>query len=148
MTFALSTVFLLMPRMNWSASGKRSTLENRIASTVRKRWIGIHCPNQRNPLALNPDNLVSGREDYDEHCFVCHGLDGSGENRIEADFYPRVPRLTGDTQQLSDAQNLLRHCERRRPSGDAGVRRTSPPRGDLEADYVGAPSCCSDGERA
>ncbi len=103
-TITLSTIFLLMPRMNWSAAVKPSTLENRIASTVRKRWIAIHRPDQRNPLTLTPDNLISGREDYDEHCSVCHGIDGSGKNRIEAEFYPRVPRLTGDTQQLSDAE--------------------------------------------
>ena len=103
-TFALSTIFLLMPRMNWSATVKPSTLENRIASTVRKRWIAIHRPDQRNPLALTPDNLLSGREDYAEHCSVCHGIDGSGKNRLEAEFYPRVPRLTGDIQHLSDAE--------------------------------------------
>lgn len=103
-TFALSTVFLLMPRMNWSATVKPGTLENRIASTVRKRWIAIHRPDQRNPLAATSDNLASGREDYDEHCSVCHGVDGSGKTRLEAEFYPRVPRLTGDIQQLSDAE--------------------------------------------
>ena len=99
---ALSAVFLLMPRMNWSATGKPGTLENRIASTVRIQRIAMHCSAQRNPLALSSDNLVSGREEYNEHCSVCHG-DGSGENRFEADFYPRVPRLAGDTQQMSNA---------------------------------------------
>jgi len=66
-TFALSTVFLLMPRMNWSATVKPGALENRIASTVRQRWIAIHRPHQRNPVAVTPDNLLSGREDYNEH---------------------------------------------------------------------------------
>ena len=103
-TFTLSTIFLLMPRMNWSATVKPGTLENRIASSVRKRWIAIHRPDQRNPLAATPDNLVGGRDDYDEHCSVCHGVDGSGKNRLEAEFYPRGPRLTGDIQQLSDAE--------------------------------------------
>lgn len=103
-TFALSTVFLLMPRMNWSATVKPGALENRIASTVRERWIALHRPDQSNPLAVTPDNLVSGSQDYNEHCSVCHGIDGSGKNRIEADFYPMVPRLTGDIQQLSDAE--------------------------------------------
>jgi mono/diheme cytochrome c family protein len=103
-TFALSTVFLLMPRMNWSATVKPGALENRIASTVRQRRIAIHRPHQRNPVAVTPDNLFSGREDYNEHCSVCHGVDGSEKKQDWAEFYPRVARLTGDAKQLSDAE--------------------------------------------
>jgi mono/diheme cytochrome c family protein len=38
----------------------------------------------------------TGQEDYNEHCAGCHGIDGSGKNRLEADFYPPVPSLAGD----------------------------------------------------
>lgn len=35
---------------------------------------------------------------------MCHGLDGSGRNRLDTNFYLSMARLTGDTQQMSDAE--------------------------------------------
>ncbi len=97
-------VLVLLPRMNWSAARRPSGLETRLANQIRERWIEIHASDQKNPLAATPENLAAGRRVYDEHCAVCHGRDGSGENAFHADFYPPVARLTRSTQQMSDAE--------------------------------------------
>lgn len=101
---ALLFVTQIAPRMNWSAAAKPGALETRIADEVRERWIALHSRALKNPLAVTPENLASGRAEYGEHCAACHGFDGSGRNRLGADFYPPVPRLTSDTQEMSDAE--------------------------------------------
>lgn len=100
----LVTAFFAAPRLNWSADAKPGALETRIADWVRERWIAIHTTGQTNPLAPTPQLLASAREEFKEHCAVCHGLDGRGPNGFHADFYPPVPRLTGDTQEMSDSE--------------------------------------------
>lgn len=92
------------PRFNWSAAFKPGPLETRIADWIRERWVAIHVTEQNNPVRSTPEALASGRHEYNEYCAVCHGLDGSGRNRLHANFYPSVARLTGDTQQMSDAE--------------------------------------------
>ncbi len=47
---------------------------------------------------------MAARTEYEAHCAICHGLDGSGRNQLEADFAPPVAKLTGGVQQLSDAE--------------------------------------------
>ncbi len=105
-------VLILLPRMNWSAARQPSGLEVYLANRVRERWIEIHASDLKNLLAATPENLAEGRHEYDEHCAVCHGRDGSGKNAFHADFYPPVARLTGDTQQMSDAKIyfVVRNC--------------------------------------
>lgn len=97
-------IFFVAPRSNWSAAAKPGVLEARIANLVRERWIAIHSPDQKNPFAPTPENLASGRDDYNQHCATCHGFDGHGQRQLEADFYPPVEHLTGDTQEMSDAE--------------------------------------------
>jgi hypothetical protein len=79
--------------MNWSASRQPSVIEDLIANEVRERWIDLNAADHKNPLTATPENLANGRRVYDEHCAVCHGLDGIGKNRLAADFYPPVARL-------------------------------------------------------
>jgi mono/diheme cytochrome c family protein len=100
----LVTASFVAPRLNWSAGAKPGAFETRIADWVRERWVAIHATGEPNPLAPTPQVLASGREEFKEHCAVCHGLDGSGRNGFHADFYPPVPRLTGDTQDMSDSE--------------------------------------------
>ena len=101
---ALLIIVFVAPRLNWSAGAKPDALETRIADWVRERWIAIHATGQTNPLTPTPQVLASGREEFKEHCAVCHGLDGSGRNGFHADFYPPIPRLTEQTQKLSDSE--------------------------------------------
>lgn len=101
---AVLTVLLAMPHMNWSAAAKPGGFETRMADSLRERWIKLHSRDQKNPLAPTPENLANGRAEYNAHCATCHALDGSGTHGLDATFYPRVATLTGDTQEMSDAE--------------------------------------------
>ena len=96
-------IFLLLPSINWPASRKPGQLETKMADYVTSEWVRRHAAKQTNPLNPTPENLKAGQGDFEEHCATCHGLDGSGENRFEADFYPAVAKLT-DVRDLSDGE--------------------------------------------
>jgi len=100
----LIVLVFIMPSMNWSATRTPGPMEGILASYVTSHWISRNADQQRNPFRPTPENLKAGQGDYDEHCSGCHGLTGSGENRLEADFLPPVPKLTGDTQKWSDGE--------------------------------------------
>src|SRR5712692_9670276 len=51
-----------------------------------------------------PKNLREGQREYDEHCAVCHGSDGSAKTRLEGDFHPPIVRLARGAPGLSDGQ--------------------------------------------
>jgi len=97
-------VFLLLPSINWPATRKPGQLESRLADYVTSNWIRRHAAKQTNPISPTPENLKAGQGDFEEHCANCHGLDGGGENRFEADFYPPVAKLTEDAQEWSDGE--------------------------------------------
>jgi mono/diheme cytochrome c family protein len=100
----LVVLFFILPSMNWSATRRPGQMESTLASYITSHWIRRNADEQRNSFRPTPENLDAGQRDFDEHCSGCHGLTGSGENRLEADFYPPVPKLTGDTQKWSDGE--------------------------------------------
>ena len=100
----LVAILFILPSMNWSALRKPGHMENRLAGYVTSNWIHHNADKQPNPLPPTPENLKAGQEDFDEHCAGCHGLNGDGENRFEADFHPPVPKLTGEAQKWSDGE--------------------------------------------
>ena len=97
-------IFFLLPSINWPATRKPGQLETKLADYVTSNWIRRHAAKQNNPLNPTQENLKAGQGDFEEHCATCHGLDGSGENRFEADFYPPVAKLTDDAQDWSDGE--------------------------------------------
>jgi mono/diheme cytochrome c family protein len=100
----LVAILLLFPAMNWSALRKPGHMENKLAGYVTSHWIRRNAVTQSNPLPPTPENLKTGQSDYEEHCAECHGLEGDGENRFDADFSPPVPKLTGGTQKWPDGE--------------------------------------------
>jgi mono/diheme cytochrome c family protein len=100
----LIVLFFILPSMNWSATCRPGQMESRLANYITSQWIRRNADEQRNPFRPNPENLKAGQGDFDEHCSGCHGLTGNGENRLEADFYPPVAKLTGETQKWSDGK--------------------------------------------
>src|ERR1700722_4628895 len=100
----LVAIFLLLPRLNWSAIRKPGQMEKRLAGYATSNWIHRNADTHPNPLPPTPENLKAGQNDFEEHCAGCHGLEGDGENRFEADFYPPVPKLTGGAQKWSDGE--------------------------------------------
>jgi mono/diheme cytochrome c family protein len=100
----LVAIFLLLPRLNWSAIRKPGQIEKKLAGYATSNWIRRNADTHPNPLPPTPENLKAGQSDYEEHCAGCHGLEGDGENRFEADFNPPVPKLTGGTKKWSDGE--------------------------------------------
>jgi len=94
---------LVVPRMDWSARQKPPPVEQALATNVLTRWIRRNAVSRTNPLSPTPDNLKEAQAEYEEHCAACHGLDGGGSNRFEAQFYPPVAKLTGGVRKLSDS---------------------------------------------
>ncbi len=112
-------IFLVMPRLDWSAIEQPGS-GSAIARMVISRWVRRSAGTQPNPLQPSPENLKLAQADFSEHCAVCHGLDGGGRNRLEADFYPRVPKLTGGIQDWSDGEIYFAIAKGVRHSGMPG----------------------------
>jgi mono/diheme cytochrome c family protein len=100
----LVAIFLLLPLLNWSALSKPGQMEKKLAGYATSNWVRHNADTQSNPLPPTPENLKAGQSDFEEHCAGCHGLEGDGENRFDADFNPPVPKLTGGAQKWSDGE--------------------------------------------
>jgi Cytochrome C oxidase, cbb3-type, subunit III len=94
----------VLPRLDWSADQPPGAIEQTLARNILVRWVRRSADSGRNPLLPTEENLSSARTEYEEHCAACHGFDGSGRNRFEAEFYPSVAKLTDGAQKFSDAQ--------------------------------------------
>lgn len=94
----------LLPSINWPASSKPGQVERKLADYVTSEWVRRHAAKQTKPLNMSPENLKAGQGDFEEHCATFRGLDGCGENRFDADFYPPVAKLTDDVQEWSDGE--------------------------------------------
>ena len=102
---ALILIFLILPSINWPATSRPGQVESKLADYVTSEWVRRHAAKETNPFRPTPENLKAGQGDFEEHCATCHGLDGSGENRFGADFYPPVAKLTDDdAQSWSDGE--------------------------------------------
>ena len=101
---AVFFIEVVAPSMNWSAAAEPGLVEEYLADRVIDGWVTRNAPASTNPLSASAEILKAGQNDYREHCAGCHGLDGSGRNQLEAEFYPPVPKLTEDTQQMTDGQ--------------------------------------------
>ena len=93
------------PRLDWSAGRQKPDgLEEKLANKIVARWVARNADPTTNPLALTTANLMMALKEYEEHCVACHGVDGSGRDRFEADFYPPVPNIARGAQKLSDSE--------------------------------------------
>jgi len=101
---AVFFIEVIAPSMDWSAAARPGFVENFIADRVIDGWVGRHASDQENPIAGTPENLKAGQDSYRENCAGCHGLDGSGRNQFDAEFYPPVANLTEDAGQMTDGQ--------------------------------------------
>ncbi len=101
---ALFFIEVVAPSMNWSAAAQPGLVEEYLADRVIDGWVTRNAPTEMNPLPATAENLKAGENDYRGHCAGCHGLDGRGRNQLEAEFYPPVPKLIEDAQQMTDGQ--------------------------------------------
>jgi mono/diheme cytochrome c family protein len=95
---------IVLPRINSGADQKPSEIETAAARNILSRWVRRNAGSASNPLTSSRESLSAARTEYEAHCAICHRLDGSGRNQLEADFAPPVAKLTGGVQQLSDGE--------------------------------------------
>ena len=94
-----------MLRHGFSAKDEPSSLEARIARTMRRYAAPADLRGRKNPLQLTPAVVAEGRAHFADHCAPCHGNDGKGQTAIGPHFYPKVPDMTlSDTQSQSDGE--------------------------------------------
>src|SRR3990172_2893865 len=89
----LSVFAALLIRRGFRASDEPSSVERVLARTVRNLAIPSGARRETNPLKLTPENLQEARENFANHCAICHGEDGSGQSEIGQNLYPRSPDL-------------------------------------------------------
>jgi mono/diheme cytochrome c family protein len=94
----------ILPQIDWGAINPPGAVEQALARNVLGRWIHRNARTGTNPVATTAEDLKAARTEYEAHCAACHGLDGGGHNRFEADFNPPVAKLKDDLQKLSDAE--------------------------------------------
>ena len=90
----LLALILILPQLQWTASARPSATESWVARSILRHWVRRSSSIARNPVPPTPENLRDGEREYDEHCAVCHGFGGNGQNQLGADFYPPVASLS------------------------------------------------------
>jgi mono/diheme cytochrome c family protein len=95
----------LLLRGGISARPEPSTLEARLARTVRNLAIPSADRKGRNPIPASPQALAAGLAHFADHCASCHANDGGGQSAIGRNLYPRAPDMRRrPTQELSDGE--------------------------------------------
>ena len=89
----------------FSAKGKPSELENKLARLVRHWATPSAIRNATNPISLSPEILEKGLHHFADHCATCHANDGSGKTDMGPNFYPPTPDLRDQViQSMSDGE--------------------------------------------
>ena len=57
---------------------------------------------QKDPLALNDDNLVAGAKTFKDNCAPCHGLPGQRAGAIAKGMFPPPPQLFEHDEMVTD----------------------------------------------
>jgi len=88
-----------------SARATPSSLEAKLARSVRAFAIPGAERSRRNPVPRSDDAIRAGLEHYADHCASCHANDGSGATQFGRGLFPRPPDLRlAATQQLTDGE--------------------------------------------
>jgi len=88
-----------------SARATPSRIETFLARNARGLSIPGDAKNAANPVADSAEVQRDARLHFADHCAVCHGNDGSGDNPMGRGLYPKPPDLRGErAQRLSDGE--------------------------------------------
>src|SRR6267154_3531078 len=88
-----------------SARATPSRLEAFLARNARGLSMPSNAKGTTNPVADSVEVQRNARLHFADHCAVCHGNDGSGDNPMAHGLYPKPPDLRGQrTQKLSDGE--------------------------------------------
>ena len=94
-----SVTVLAVTQFNPSARQKPGRLETAVMQRVKFWAIQRRASAPTEQLERTPENLRSGRSHFEEHCAVCHGLDGRGQSLIGRGLNPPVPDLASPSVQ-------------------------------------------------
>ena len=88
-----------------SARPAPSSIETRLARTVRRLAVPRDVRELTNPFASSTDAMGQGRNHYARYCATCHANDGSGDTTMGKGLFPRSPDMRqATTQDLSDGE--------------------------------------------
>ncbi len=94
-----------LTRHSFSARERPTAVETILARNVRWLSTPAGARDVQNPIAATPDNISKGRDEFADHCAICHGNNGSGQTLINSGLYPPAPDLReAATQNLSDGE--------------------------------------------
>ncbi len=92
-------------RYGFSAHDEPAAIEHTVARLMRDWATPSDLRDRKNPTPLTPVVLREARAHFADHCAVCHGNDGKGQNGMGRQMYPKTPDMTlPATQQLSDGE--------------------------------------------
>jgi len=92
-------------RHGFSALDEPTAIEVFAARSMRHWAVPAALRNAKNPVSLTSDVLAEARAHFADHCAVCHGNDGKGENALGMKMYHRAPDMTlPATQSMSDGE--------------------------------------------
>ena len=89
----------------FSAREDPSAIEAFAARTMRAISIPAAAKAVKNPVFIDDKQLDAARMHWADHCFTCHGNDGSGNTEIGKNLYPKPPDMRSElTQSKSDGE--------------------------------------------
>lgn len=87
--------------LSLSTTARPLPLEAFLAQTALRESVGT-AADQKNPLAVNDENLIAGAQVYRDHCAVCHGVPGQPKTDIAAGMFPKPPQLLEGSDMVTD----------------------------------------------
>lgn len=89
----------------FSARDTPSKLEIVIATKARALAVSASHRALKNPVPNSGENIRAGLEHFADHCYVCHGNNGSGDTSFGKNMYPKPPDMRGaETQNKTDGE--------------------------------------------
>lgn len=96
---------LIRQSRGFSALEPPTVMERWIARQARALAVPADAKSKANPIPNDPEALAEARAHWADHCFSCHGNDGSGDTVIGRHLYPPAPDMRlEETQKLSDGE--------------------------------------------
>jgi cytochrome c553 len=104
---ALLVIFVAIVRLgiiSADADSRPPRLETYLMPKALHYSVARHAAEQKNPLAVNEENLLAAGEIYKGMCARCHSVPGGEPSVYGESFYPRAPQLSGGMSSYTDAQ--------------------------------------------
>ena len=83
----------LAVRNGLAAGAEPGGLERALAARALRLSIPADAERQQNPLKADAQAWRTAADHFEDHCAVCHGIDGHGRTEMGQRMYPKVPDL-------------------------------------------------------